>query len=272
MRFPMEPLSVSQVQCYLGCPLQYRFRYIDRIPPPWRPAALAFGSSIHAALEWFHRERLAGRTPDAEAVVSIFDADWYAANLEPIVLAEWDSKESLAEKGREMLRLYVETAGDVRPLAVEDRFEIALVDPETGEILDLTLRGMIDLIEEDGTLVELKTAARSLDPGSLDRHLQLSTYALVVFLREGRVPKLRLDSLLKTKAPRFDQRPTTRTIEDLAWTARLFAQVASAIRAGAFFPNPSWRCTECEYFAHCQAWRGEVPQPAAMPLSASSAR
>lgn len=252
----MEPLSVSRVQTYLTCPLKHRFQYIDQIPPPWRPAALVFGSSVHAAVEWFHRERLAGRTPEPEAVAKIFDADWFAQNLEPVVFAEKESKEILAEKGHELVAMYVAESSDTMPLLTEDRFEIDLVDPETGEVFDIRLRGVIDLVEADGTLVELKTAARTFDTGSLERHLQLSTYALVRFLATGTVPPLRIDALLKTKVPRLVHLPATRTIEDLAWTARLIESVALAIRAGCCFPNPSYRCSECEYFAHCQQWRG----------------
>jgi putative RecB family exonuclease len=253
----MEPLSISQVQTYLFCALKYRFQYIDRIPPPWRPAALAFGSAIHAAVEWFHQERFAGRTPEPEAVQRMFEADWYAANLDPVVFAEKDSKESLLEKGREMLEVYLAETNGTLPAAIEDRFEIDLFDPETGEVLDVRLRGIIDLVEEDGTLVELKTAARTFDTGSLERHLQLSTYALVLFLRTGVVPPLRIDALLKTKVPQLKRLPATRTVEDLAWTVRLIENVARAIQARAFFPNPSYRCSECEFFAPCQKWRGE---------------
>ena len=253
----MEPLSVSQVQTYLFCPLKYRFHYIDKIPAPWRPAALAFGSSVHAAVEWFHRERLAGRAPTAEKVADIFAADWFAQNLEPVVFPAKESKEILAEKGRELVMLYAEQASGTVPLLTEDRFEIDLVDPETGEVLDVSLRGVIDLVDADGTLVELKTAARTFDTGSLERHLQLSTYALVRFLATGTVPPLRIDALLKTKAPRLERLPASRTVEDLAWTARLIESVARSIRSGCFFPNPSYRCSECEFFAHCQAWRGE---------------
>jgi putative RecB family exonuclease len=252
----MEPLSVSRVQTYLSCPLKHRFQYIDKIPPPWRPAALVFGSSVHAAIEWFHRERQAGRTPEPDAVAQIFDADWFAQNLEPVVFPEKESKEILAKKGHELVSMYVAESSDTMPLLTEDRFEIDLVDPETGEVLDIRLRGVIDLVEADGTLVELKTAARTFDTGSLERHLQLSTYALVRFLATGVVPPLRIDALLKTKVPRLERRPATRTIEDLAWTVRLIEGVALAIQAGTCFPNPSYRCSECEYFAHCQQWRG----------------
>ena len=103
---PERILSVSQVNAYLACPLKYRFQYVDQIPRPWRVAAMAFGSSIHAAVEWFHRERLAGRTPDVTEVLKIFDADWYAQNLEPLVFSERESKDGLLSKGREMLQLF----------------------------------------------------------------------------------------------------------------------------------------------------------------------
>ena len=251
----MEPISISRVQSYLACPLKYRFEHVDRIPKPWRAAALAFGSSVHAAIEWFQKERLAGKTPDLAPVLSVFDADWYAQNVEPLVFAEKDTRETLAEKGREMLRLYVEQAHAV-PTAVEAPFEVDLVDPVTGEVLDLKLRGRFDLLEEGETLVDTKTAARTLDDRGIQQHLQLSAYALAYLLLRHTIPRLRLDMLLKTKQPRLERRETARTVEDLAWTAHLVERTARSIASGHFYPNPSWRCSECEYFAHCQAWRG----------------
>jgi RecB family exonuclease len=218
---------------------------------------MAFGSSVHAAVEWFHKERLAGRTADLADILKVFDADWYAQNVEPLVFSERESKDALAEKGRAMLQLYTESVNGVKPVAVEQPFELDLADPETGELLEVRLRGIIDLVEEGGTLVDLKTAARTLEQGGLERHLQLSTYALAFFLLHGSIPKLRLDMLLKTAKPRLERHETTRTLEDLGWTARLIQQVALAIQTEHFFPNPSWRCSECEYFAHCQRWRGQ---------------
>lgn len=258
----MEPLpvvSVSQVQTYLACPLKYRFQYVDKIPRPWRIAAMAFGSSIHAAVEWFHRERLAGQKPALAEVLKVFDADWYAQNVEPLVFSQRESKEALAEKGRAMLQLYVESANGAMPVAIEQFFETDLVDPETGEVFDVRLRGVVDLVEEGDTLVDLKTAGRTLEAGGLERHLQLSTYALAYLLLHGTIPKLRLDLLLKTTKPRLERHNTSRSVQDLSWTAQLIREVALAIQTEHFFPNPSWRCQECEYFAHCQSWRGYQP-------------
>ena len=256
---PKRVISVSQVNTYLGCSLKYRFQYVDKIPRPWRVAAMAFGTSVHAAVEWFHRERLAGRSVELTEVLKVFDADWYAQNVEPLVFSERESKDSMAEKGRAMLQLYVESTNGIKPVAVEQFFELDLVDPETGEVLDVRLRGVVDLVEEGDTLIDLKTAGRTLEQGGLERHLQLSTYALAFLIQHGVIPKLRLDMLLKTAKPRLERHETTRSIEDLGWTARLIQEVSLAIETEHFFPNPSWRCTECEYFAHCQKWRGTWP-------------
>ena len=258
----MEPprvVSISQVNCYLACPLKYRFQYVDKIPRPWRVAAMAFGSSVHAAVEWFHKARLFGQTPEITDVLRIFEGDWYAQNTEPLVFSERESKDSLAEKAKAMLQLYVESSNGTMPIAVEQPFELDLADPETGEVLDVRFRGIIDLVEEGETLVDLKTAGRTLEAGGLERHLQLSTYALAYCLLHGKIPRLRLDMLLKTTKPRFERHETTRSIEDLRWTAQLIYEVWLAIETEHFFPNPSWRCTECEYFAHCQQWRGTWP-------------
>lgn len=252
----MLTLSASQVQAYLGCPLKYRFQYVDQLPRPWRPAALAFGSSVHAAIEWFHRERLEGRTPGVEKAVQIFELDWYAANIDPLVFPERESQEALLEKGREMLRGYLSRIGPDPPKAVEEPFEVELYDPESGEVLDVNFRGIVDLVEADDTLVDVKTAARKPDAISLERHLQLSIYALVHFLKTQQIPKLRLDVLTKTKEAGIHCLNTQRSLPDLTWTSRLVAETARAIEQGHFFPNPSWKCGECEFFQACQDWRG----------------
>ena len=248
--------SVSQIQTYLGCPLKYRFQYVDQLPKAFRPAALAFGGSIHSAIEWWHRSRMSGATPPLEDVLKVFEADWFAQNLDPVDFHPGESKEALEAKAKAMLTVYLESMNGCRPVAVEEPFALEIADPETGECLDVPFRGFVDLVEEDGTLVDLKTAARSTPQEDVERHLQLSTYALAVFLRTGEIPKLRLDVLLKTSKPRLERLTTSRTVEELAWVARLIQRTTWAIEEGHFFPNPSWRCTDCEYRLPCQGWRG----------------
>ena len=50
-------LSVSQVNMYLRCPLQYMFRYIEglKLPPK---SAMTLGKSIHFGIEGNYRQKI----------------------------------------------------------------------------------------------------------------------------------------------------------------------------------------------------------------------
>ena len=56
----MDHLSSSQLNLYLQCSLKYKFQYVDGLPRPCKASGLAFGSALHSALAWFHKELAAG--------------------------------------------------------------------------------------------------------------------------------------------------------------------------------------------------------------------
>jgi putative RecB family exonuclease len=54
MRIPNEEkphFSISQLNCYLQCPLQYYFQYELGIAWEKTPSAVVFGSTVHTAIE-----------------------------------------------------------------------------------------------------------------------------------------------------------------------------------------------------------------------------
>jgi len=64
------------------------------------------------------------------------------------------------EKGMELLAVYL-----------KEYRSAPLVDTETGEALELPLDGVIDVVEEDDTVVELKTAARNYTMSDVSQNL-----------------------------------------------------------------------------------------------------
>ena len=42
--------SCSALQCYLSCPMKYKFRYVDNAPIERTCSALPFGRAFHAVL------------------------------------------------------------------------------------------------------------------------------------------------------------------------------------------------------------------------------
>lgn len=252
-----DTVSVSQLTLYLTCSLKYRFQYIDRLPRLIRSAPLALGSSMHAALEWLHKERKAGRQPTLDQLLRVFDADWHAQLLEQDEAALEEPVDLITMKGKELLALYFHLPA--KPVVdAELFFQIPLVNPATGEVLPIPLRGVIDLIEADDTLVELKTSQRRWNVESLPDNLQLTTYSYAYRMLFGRPAReIRLVNLVRTKTPVIEAHPTERNDRDHERLFHVSREVLKGVTAGVFLPNRGcWLCRDCEYDADCREWAG----------------
>lgn len=276
MRAPKRSLSASQLSTWLACGRKYAFRYAYRLPPEHRPAALAFGSAVHSALEVLHLARLDGEaTTDPTRFVRIFRADWQVEVDTKLSFKEGDSAEHLKALGEQLVAAYMQWLGDRPIVAAEQPFEIDLVDPETGEVSGERMRGYFDVIFPNDIVVEVKTAARRFDEGTLARKLQFSAYAYAWRLMYGRDPTVLVVSLLKQKRPDVVESVALRTKEDDAFFFHLALEVADAIDHGCFPPNPGFMCGDCEYAKACKRFRGaDQPellreQPAKVPEMAT---
>jgi putative RecB family exonuclease len=256
-----DHLSVSQIQKYLTCPLSYRFRYIDRITTGTKSSSFALGTSFHVAAEMLHRHLMNGGVRDLGVYRDCL-ADTLAdefGNFE-VQCRKGEDREQLTDEGQRMVEAYVayRTAQPGTPVAAEQRVERSLVNLRTGELLEPPCLGFIDLLEADGdqlTVVDLKTCARAYNQATVDTHLQLSGYALFLWMETERMPKLRIDAVVRNKTPRIQTLHTTRTPEDLIRFWNLARSVRRAITSGCFYPHPgSWACSGCEFTDACQHW------------------
>jgi putative RecB family exonuclease len=250
-----DHLSVSQINVYLACPLKYRFQYVDEIPRAFTSSSLLFGIAIHSTLAWWHQKRIDGESVSREDTHRVFRADWFSQKTDlPILFKPKETEKALIEKGQALLALYAGEYDSRIPCDAEFRFEVPLVDMKSGEVLDLPLLGYMDLLEEADTVVEFKTAARSLNERDLRQHLQLTAYAYAYQVLFEQIPNLRLVSLMKTKRPRVEYLKTERNEKDFRRFFLLAREVLKGIRNGVFYPNGSWMCDGCEYWEACQKW------------------
>jgi putative RecB family exonuclease len=256
-------VSFTQIDQYLRCPLKYRFTYIDRLEPAFVPSALAFGSGIHGAAAVFLRGLAAGRAPAVDEVQGYFESYW---NLEteqrPVRFGERETREGLLDLGRRMLEVFCRSQeSGTEILAVEEPFDVPLVDLDTGEILDRALVGMLDLMERDSSgrvvVVDLKTSARRYTDLQVEASLQLSVYSYATAMNglgEQEDVRLRFDVLTKTKQPELCRYWTQRDRRTSVRLFRLVAEVLRAVESGSFHPNPGWQCKECPFRPRCWAW------------------
>jgi putative RecB family exonuclease len=257
-------VSFSQIDLYLRCPMKYKFTYVDRVEPEFVPAALAFGSGIHGAVAFLLRGVQEGKAPRLDEVQGYFESYWaLETQHRPVRFGEKDTKESLLDLARRMLEVFhAKREPGAEVVAVEQPFDVPLIDLDTGEILDRALIGTLDLVERDAegriVVVDLKTAARKYDNLQVDASLQLSVYSYATSMNglgDQEDLRLRFDVLTKTKQPELYRYWTQR---DRAASVRLFrlvGEVVYAIEAGVFHPNPGWQCRDCQFRSSCWAWR-----------------
>ncbi len=137
--------SASQLACFASCPRKYEYRYVEQREPEHRSTALALGSAVHGAVAWWFDEKIAARTPDVGDALKILHADLTAALTYPNVNWRGESQESLLADGEKLLRLFLDKHGDLPVIATEVRFDMPIVDPDTGETMPRPCTGFLDL-------------------------------------------------------------------------------------------------------------------------------
>lgn len=251
----MDHLSSSQITLYLQCGLKYKYQYVDLLPRAFRPSALAFGSVLHSALQYFHEEQMKGKTVSLDLVYRIFDADWYSQKLSAkIRFKEGEQEIALIHLGKEFLGMYLkEKLGSTK--GCEIPFTVPLFNPDTGEDLGITLQGYLDRVEEDDTIVEYKTSAQTLGADDLDSRLQFTAYSYAYQILHHKAPKsIKVVNFVKGKKPKLVISETKRSKADYKGFLLTATQVYYGIKSNLFLPRTGFWCKECEYADRCPMW------------------
>lgn len=243
-------ISVSQIKMYLRCPLQYKYRYIDGliIPPT---SALTLGKSIHSALESNYSQKIETKLDlPAEKVVDLFSDSW-EKEVQETIFEEDEKAGAIKDDGVKMVTVYHDQISPtIQPRLVEKEFNLSF------ENVSYTLKGIIDLIDISGTIIDHKTAKRSMTPEDVESNIQLTCYALAYrSLYGAEENELRFDVMVKTKVPKLQQISTKRTQDDINRFLKLMGYVSKAIQSGIFYPcEDRQTCSWCGYRGLCKKW------------------
>jgi putative RecB family exonuclease len=252
-------VSISSVNTWIECGLQYRFAKIDKIPIEFKADALEFGTVIHLVLGEYYEAKMVGERMPLKDVHQSFEEHWHrvAEGRTDIKYAKGKDFETLLMEGKDLLTAwYMKLPDDnFKVLAVEEAFSFNL--PE----LPVPIIGAMDLIEEDevGTLIitDFKTSGKSYSVSEIDQNQQMTTYQLGAKANgyADREILLRIDCLIKTLKPKFQQYYSVRTEIDEIRLIRKIKQVWEGISKGVFVPNDtSWKCKNCSYKTACDEW------------------
>lgn len=253
---PLEYLSASRLKCFQTCRLQFRFRYVDRLPTPVSPA-LFVGQVVHAVLQQWNLRRWRGTPFGRDILRGVFDEHWTSDQPDGIVWTEAEAT-SQREDAWRVLEHYVTNPPlppEEPPEAVEVRID---GEPPASGLPPLT--GILDLVRGGGRIVDYKTAARAPDTdlALLQHEVQLGCYALLYrWATGGREGGFELHHLIKTKAPKVVVTlldPMTPEREQRL--LRVMDSYVAGVLAEDYVPSPGMHCGWCNHRTACRNWTG----------------
>jgi putative RecB family exonuclease len=154
-------LSYSAVRTFQGCPLKYRFRYIDGLSEDCVSSSLVFGSAIHSALEFFFSQQLAGEEePGLDELLAVYQQSWRDRSEQDVRFAKTETADSLHQLADRMLTAFLAsdlTKQEGRIIGIEEELRGKL-SPGLPDLL-----GRIDLLLEtdDAVVVQDFKTSRS---------------------------------------------------------------------------------------------------------------
>ncbi len=244
-RLPINYLSFSQVETYDKCPLQYRYRYIQRIPTPTPPAA-GFGNVIHQTLKDFYQVALEGKKPTKKDLLNILDNNWIDEGY-----TSKAHEKRMRQEAERMLRKFYDKGydPDKLPKYLEQNFVIKAKE-------GLRIGGRIDRIDETKSgmeIIDYKTG-KMIDQKELNKSLQMSVYALAAtdpgILKQNPEDVILSFYFLDTG----EKKSTQRSKEQLIQAKKDLIKKAKEIEESQFEPRPGVWCDFCEYKLICEAW------------------
>jgi putative RecB family exonuclease len=252
---PPEHISPTAAKSYLGCSLRFFFERVACLPCPTGPA-LHLGKVIHAALQHFHLALWRGTDHSAPTIAKHFEQVFTAMEQDegPVSWKDDAARDKAREAGLRVVQAYL-TSPEVLttpPKAVE----VFLSERIDG--LSVPLTGAMDLVRQDLTPVDFKSAAARPDPkqAAFDHELQLVSYQLMLESATGQSPPaLELVFLVKTKVPQVikvrvqpaDSRRKERVV-------RMLETAVTGIVEQRFHPQPGMQCGWCQFRTECSKW------------------
>lgn len=270
--FEKKRISYSQITTFSTCPLQYRFRYVEKIPV--KPSKfLSFGDSLHKAIEKFQKLIISKRElpqtkTEEEILLEMLEKNWRKDGYESEAEEQrWKNKAEKALVEYFLPWFKAQFDSNYHPLFVEEWFEI--------DFDNCILIGKIDRVDyrlENDRLfyriIDFKTSERIPRKSINSEDTQLYIYTFGA------------EELLARKTPQLDQSIREIVLEKIMFfyllpnneiensietehqnliKNKIYSQIEVLLNAhkdGSFPPKTGNHCNWCDYNDQCPAFSG----------------
>jgi putative RecB family exonuclease len=258
--------SHSRLSTFEKCPLQYKYRYLDRIKRDTQGIEAFLGNRVHEALEKLYLDVQAEKSPGLDELIALYHGRWDERFSDRITIVKTEHTADHYRRVGErcIVDYYARYApfDQDRTLGLEERIGLSLDDGGR-----YRLRGFIDRISrvEPGVyqVHDYKTSNSLPSERSLRKDRQLSFYQMAV---EERFPDAREVRLVWHYLVFNRELRSHRTPADLEAQRAAAMQLIDTIeRASEFPPHESALCRWCEYRDICPVQKHLVRVEAVQP-------
>jgi hypothetical protein len=217
---------------------------------------LLLGGAYHGALEAnFKYKKEKKEDLPLSDVLDAYDTCWEkraapAEDEETVEEIDWEDEDpgELKDKGAQLVKTYHR---DVAPEIYPKEVELKLTRDAARKV---PFVGYVDLIDENGLVIDHKTSKRSKNADEANRDIQPSAYAYLM----NKPINFEFQVAVKKVDPVIQKVPTKRTRADIEWYYDMVELVLKQMKRGIAPPNPtSFLCSPkwCGYWNLCH---GEV--------------
>lgn len=250
----MPVYSHSRLSTYEDCPLQYKFRYIDRVEleEEWESVEAFMGSRVHDVLEKLYQDLRLSKLNTLEELLYFYDEIWekeWSSNIK--VIKKDYTAENYRDTGKKCIADYYKRYSlfdDSRTLALEQRITI--------DIDGYKLTGYIDRLSHKGEgryeIHDYKTGQYLPLQEHFDSDRQLALYQIGVEDMWGDAESVDLVWHYLVHDKEIRSRRTDEEIERLKTDIVSLIEEVERVGGEDDFPaRESGLCSWCEYQELC---------------------
>jgi CRISPR/Cas system-associated exonuclease Cas4 (RecB family) len=242
-------MTVSKINSYMNCSMQYYFQYIEKVKAYSR-SSLLFGSAFHSAEATNDTQKIESDVDlPVGDVCDVFSTQFDEGSHETLFMKD-ENKGELKDGGYSLIQCYHKVmTPDIHPKAVESRFELKLSNT------DMVFAGKIDLITKDDQIIERKT--KRAKPSNVDNQhkLQITAYSAGYQVTHKEKPKeSQIHYAIMKKVPECLSYTVDVTDSDINFLTNMINLVKESVDKGVFIPNrSSFMCSSryCQYTDLC---------------------
>lgn len=251
----IDYISPSQVGQFHFCPVSYKYCYVDGKKEQDSNIYLVYGTALHEALAFNYKQKINSKidlpaTEVFDYFKKVFQREYAKLNIMATANKSAIEFKTMLHIAEDVLETYMrQIAPTIKPLEVELDFEIQLIN------YPIKIKGIIDLVTEDGLIIDHKTAGKSTKRNwtqkTVDESFQLTWYAAgyrKIFKKKE--SGVQIDVIPREMNPGFLRFKSHRTDTQLHQALTIASTIEKIVDLGVFMPNLQ-NCNICPFSTDC---------------------